>query len=265
MNQCGLFNGKIHYEFYSKEEEQDLVVLVHPLGMNRDVWQKSVATLKDQYAVLVIDLPGHGKSSAVNEHETWTISSLAQMIQELIATLGYDKMHYVGTSIGGAIGQELLLSSPTLLQSVMVTNTSHQIGTASSWAERAQNVRQQGLISMAAGIVPRWFGSHYLSENVEDVTQWQQNLEKTDNEGYAVLCEALGAWSATDRLSERNMSIPALAVAGSEDPAMPLENMQQLASLMQAPLEVLPIGHVPSVEDPEAFNQLLLQWLSDNQ
>lgn len=265
MNQCGLFNGKIHYEFYSKEGVRDLVVFVHPLGMNRDVWQKSVDALEDQYAVLVIDLPGHGKSSTVNNNETWSISSLAQMIQELIVTLGYDKMHYVGTSIGGAIGQELLLSSPALLQSAMVTNTSHQIGTVASWAARAQNVRQQGLESMAAGIVPRWFGSHYLSENMADVAQWQQNLEKTDDEGYAVLCEALGDWSATDRLSGRNMSIPALAVAGSEDPAMPLENMQQLASLMQVPLEVLPIGHVPSVEDPEGFNQLLLQWLGDNQ
>lgn len=265
MHQSELFQDQIYYKIFSQDPNKTLVILIHPLGMSHEVWSETIRALKDHYSVLLLDLPGHGKSAAVDEDTCWTIPDLAKMIQELVETLGYQKAHYVGTSIGGAIGQELLLSSPSFLQSLMVTNTSHQIGAQESWRQRASDVRSQGLQNMAAGIVPRWFASDYLTENTAIVADWQKKLEKSDNEGYATLCEALGDWSATARLAKRQHDIPVLAVAGSKDPAMPLENMQSLAVLMQAPLEVMKLGHVPSVEDPKGFNQLLLNWLQKSE
>lgn len=260
MDRSQLYNNQIHYELFSKDSKKELIVLVHPLGMNRNVWEDSIKALESQYDVLVLDLPGHGRSPAVTE-ETWTISSLAEMIRELVFSLGYSKVHYVGTSIGGAIGQELLLSKPEFLQSLMVTNTSHQIGTKESWTARANDVRNYGIKKMAAGIVPRWFAPEYISDNKAKVEEWQNALANSDNEGYAVLCEALGGWSATARLESYESQVPVLAVAGGKDPAMPLENMQSLATLLKSPLEILELGHVPSVEDPKAFNTLLLSWL----
>ena len=260
MDRDQLYNNQIHYELFSQNSEKDLIVLVHPLGMNHRVWQESIKALESQYDVLVLDLPGHGESPAVTE-ESWTIPSLADMIRELVFSLGYSKVHYVGTSIGGAIGQELLLSNPEFLQSLMVTNTSYQIGTKESWTARANDVRNYGIKKMAAGIVPRWFAPEYISENRDKVEEWQNSLAESDNEGYAILCEALGNWSATTRLEALESQVPVLAVAGDKDPAMPLENMKELASLLKAPLEILDLGHVPSVEDPKAFNELLLNWL----
>lgn len=265
MYQSELFQDQVYYEFYAKDANKELVVLIHPLGMNREVWSETISALADHYAILVIDLPGHGKSTVVKENSQWEISDLARMTQALAASLGYQKAHYVGTSIGGAIGQELLLSFPEFLQSLMVTNTSHQIGTKESWAQRATDVRLQGLQNMAAKIVPRWFAKDYLTTNVKAVASWQRALEESDNESYATLCEALGNWSATERLAKAQKSIPVLVVAGGEDPAMPVENMQQLAKLMQAPLEIMDIGHVPSVEDPIGFNHLLVNWLQQSQ
>ncbi len=265
MYQSELFQDQIYYEYFSQDPNKALVILIHPLGMSREVWSETVKALEQEYSVLVIDLPGHGKSSAVNPDIRWEISDLAKIVQELAASLGYQKAHYVGTSIGGAIGQELLLSSPAFLQSLMVTNTSHQIGTKESWEQRAADVRSQGLQKMAEGIVPRWFAPHYLTENSRAVAAWQKALEQSDDEGYATLCEALGQWSATTRLEKYQQDIPVLAVAGAEDPAMPIDNMQSLATLMKSSLEVMPLGHVPSVEDPEGFNQLLLGWLQKSE
>lgn len=261
MHQSKFYQDQIYYEFISKDLKKELVVLVHPLGMNHGVWSETISMLKDQYSVLVLDLPGHGESVAVSKENQWEIVDLAKMIQSLVVSLGYLKVHYVGTSIGGAIGQELLLSSPAFLQSLMVTNTSNEIGTKESWMQRAADVRSQGLSKMAAGIVPRWFAPEYLRRNKDVVAQWQKQLEKCDDEGYATLCEALGVWSATTRLLKYQGDIPVLTVAGEKDPAMLLENMQRLAALMNAPLEIMNVGHVPSVEDPAGFGQLLLEWL----
>lgn len=51
---------------------------------------------------------------------------------------------------------------------------------------------------------------------------------------------------------------------GSEDPAMPLENMQKLAGLVGGQdLKVMSVGHVPSVEAPDEFNQVLRAWFGN--
>lgn len=257
------YNDKINYLYVAGETPRDLILLVHPLGMNRHVWNEVIAHFETEYDLLALDLPGHGDSPAPSEEEQWRIEALAEMVLGLVDQLGYQRFHYVGTSIGGAIGQEILLLAPERLKSLMITNSSHKIGEASAWESRAADVRQIGLAEMASTIVPRWFASDYLENAIEEIEDWKRSLAATSNEGYAQLCEALGAWSATDRLPNRDQSVPVLCLAGSEDKAMALPNMEQLADLMgERELETLAVGHVPSVEASAQFNQILSEWLA---
>lgn len=262
MCSIGKYKNKIYYEHIKGEGSRELLLLVHPLGMSRNVWEDVISFFKDDYDILRVDLPGHGKSPDALVQDTWSISLLAIVIMDLVQSLGYQRTHYIGTSIGGAIGQELLLSSPAFLLSMMVTNTDSKIGEESAWKLRADNVREAGLSKIAKDIVPRWFASAYLQKNPEQVMEWKKALKNTGNEGYAQLCDALASWSSVDRLKSRKDTVPILCVAGSKDPAMPLENMERLANLIgDNPLKVMPIGHVPSVEAPDEFNQLLKNWL----
>ncbi|WP_157953513.1 alpha/beta fold hydrolase [Ignatzschineria cameli] len=257
------YNDKINYLYVAGETPRDLILLVHPLGMNRHVWNEVIAHFETEYDLLALDLPGHGDSPAPSEEEQWRIEALAEMVLRLVDQLGYQRFHYVGTSIGGAIGQEILLLAPERLKSLMITNSSHKIGETSAWESRAADVRQIGLAEMAPTIVPRWFASDYLESAIEEIEDWKRSLAATSNEGYAQLCEALGAWSATDRLPNRDQSVPVLCLAGSEDKAMALPNMEQLADLMgERELEILAVGHVPSVEASAQFNQILSEWLA---
>lgn len=262
MYQNHLFQEKIYYEYISHESPCDLLLLVHPLGMNRKVWKGVIDFFKNEYAILAIDLPGHGQSPEPEVGSTWSIPLLAVTLQNLVNSLGYRSVHYVGTSIGGAIGQELLIAAPEFIKSAVITNTHSQIGEKSAWDLRAENVRTIGLSVMAKEIVPRWFAPEYFAQSPTSVADWQTALERLGNEGYAQLCEALGNWSATERLQYRQADIPVLCIAGSHDPAMPLENMQKLAELVGGEdLEVMSIGHVPSIEAPDDFNRILQDWL----
>lgn len=261
MIQKQLYKQAIFYEFVSKNSTDELVVLVHPLGMNRKVWDATVSTLSENYSVLTLDLPGHGESRNESQAAPYTIIQLATLVKDLAQSLGYVRFHYVGTSIGGAIGQELLLSYPECLRSLLVTNTSHQIGTTEAWNLRADNVRATGLQTMAGDIVVRWFANQYLKNNGTDVQEWQSSLATVGDEQYALLCEALGSWSATERLKNYAGELPVMCLAGEEDPAMPLANMQSLADLFNVSLTTMKLGHVPSVEAPKAFSALLLDWL----
>ena len=83
-----------------------------------------------------------------------------------------------------------------------------------------------------------------------------------DSEGYAGCCEALGDWDPGDALTA--IGTPTLVLAGSEDPATPPAQGEQIASLIPgARLSVLEgAGHLANVEEPAAFNRLLLDHLT---
>ncbi len=71
-----------------------------------------------------------------------------------------------------------------------------------------------------------------------------------------------GADSA-DRNAYPRLKIPAAILWGDKDSITPLDQAHDLQKLMpQAALTVLPgLGHIPQIEDPEAFNTALLTAL----
>ncbi|RKR03421.1 3-oxoadipate enol-lactonase/4-carboxymuconolactone decarboxylase [Kushneria sinocarnis] len=237
-----------------------LVVLAHPLGMNQGVWDELLGALVPRYRVLTWDLPGHGSSAPVEQ--ALSAADLADEVRALIAAAGAEHCHFVGTSIGGMIGLQLLHDCPEMIEHMVLTNTGLQIGAPDNWHERAARVRREGLEHMAGELAPRWFSPATRQTVPELVDGWTRQLERVDDESYARLCELL---AATDfRQQEWPAPLPALQlIGGREDGATPPETLQTLAhGLHDAPLDIFDdVGHVPSVEAPENMTTLLLRHL----
>ena len=69
--------------------------------------------------------------------------------------------------------------------------------------------------------------------------------------------ESLGEYDVPERLSHAPRPMPhALIVHGTHDP-IPIAGSRELASLLDAPLIELPVGHCPHVEATEAFVRAL--------
>ncbi|MBP6116767.1 MAG: alpha/beta fold hydrolase [Neisseriaceae bacterium] len=247
---------RLAYERHG-DEGQPMLVLVHPLGMNRQVWAAVVPALCQQFQVLSIDLPGHGDSApCVGRH--LRMADLAHMVLALVADLGQVHFHYVGTSIGGAIGQSLLQLAPERLLSLTLTNTAPKIGTKEAWLSRAAAVRVQGLSQMAKDLVPRWFAAVFLQQQPEVVASWVAALGRMDDDSYAQLCEALAYFDGSHDWMNQ-VAQPVTLMAGQDDAAMPLATMQAMAEAQPlAELVILPVGHVPSLEHPEVFLNALM-------
>jgi pimeloyl-ACP methyl ester carboxylesterase len=85
------------------------VVLLHPLGADRHVWDSIVERLSERCEVIAIDLPGFGESPPL-AGEAPTPSALARAVAERLAELDVSRPHVVGNSLGGWVGLELGLS-----------------------------------------------------------------------------------------------------------------------------------------------------------
>lgn len=90
------------YSLTAKTNESFTIVFLHGWLLSQVYWQPLVANLSLQFQCLTYDLRGFGQSQLGDRH-TYNPLSYAQDLQELLDTLGLDKVWLVGHSLGGAI------------------------------------------------------------------------------------------------------------------------------------------------------------------
>jgi len=91
-----------HKITYLESGKGEVILLVHGYTADKDIWIRFARLLKDEYRIIVPDLPGHGDSTA-NMNCNYSISSQAKYLKEFIDRLGIEKLNIVGNSMGGSI------------------------------------------------------------------------------------------------------------------------------------------------------------------
>jgi pimeloyl-ACP methyl ester carboxylesterase len=94
---------------YDRTGDGPPLVLLHPLGADRRVWDPIVGPLAAAHEVIAIDLPGFGQSPPLR-HTTPTPPALADAVATLLRDLGVRLPHVVGNSLGGWVALELALA-----------------------------------------------------------------------------------------------------------------------------------------------------------
>lgn len=120
--------GEINMEYLlTGKENKDTILFVHGLGANLSQFEEQHQYFQDTYRILSISLRGHGNTTASREltETDFELSRLSDDIIMLTETLGIDKFHFVGNSMGGNIGYELMKASPERLLSFTSFGTTY--------------------------------------------------------------------------------------------------------------------------------------------
>jgi pimeloyl-ACP methyl ester carboxylesterase len=89
------------------------LVLIHPLGADRRVWDPLIELLAPAHEVIAVDLPGFGESAPLR-HRPPTPRALAEAVAAELAEMKIGRAHLAGNSLGGWIALELGLSGVAL-------------------------------------------------------------------------------------------------------------------------------------------------------
>jgi 3-oxoadipate enol-lactonase len=255
-------NGiETYYEVHGKEGAPWLV-LSHSLACSVRMWDGEIARHKDNYRVLAYDTRGHGQSAAPKE--PYTLEGLADDLHGLLKHLKIEHPHFVGLSMGGMIGQTFALKYPGAFQSMTLADTTsrYPAEAQAAWQERIRIVEAQGMAPLVQATLERWFTESFRKNQPDKVKRVASLIVNTPVSGYAGCCAAIPKINATSRLKE--IRTPTLVICGNDDAATPPAMAREIQeNIPGARLALIPqAAHLANIEQPEAFNRALADFLS---
>ncbi len=242
------------------------VVLIHGHSADRRMWDLQVPALVGAaYRAVRYDVRGHGRSAVPPSGYTW--SNYALDLRDLLDGIAVPRAHVVGLSMGGGIALQLALDFPQRVASLALVDSAlpgfdYSPEFADAIEALVAAVRAEG---PAAAFERLWL-VHPLFDGIRRFPE-RFELLRTMALAYAAadyLDETPYAppeRQAVDRLAE--VRAPTLVLVGELD----IPDFQIIAEVLAgniagARLQVIAdAGHIPPLEQPEAFNQTLLAWL----
>lgn len=250
--------GSLHYALSGRAHAPTLVLL-HPLGADLAVFEPVLPELERFFAVLRIDLAGHGGSRA---SAATRIAELAGDVLAVGDALGVRRAHFCGISLGGAIALEIASAHPARVQRLVLANTAPCFPDAESWDQRIRTVREQGMSPVSEAMPARWFTPEFRAQHGELIEALATRMRQVKADAYTGACEALKIFDRSDALSQ--LRLPVLVLAGARDGVTTAEQAERWsAQIPGADFIVLDAGHLAVMEQPTDFAAALIDFLRE--
>jgi pimeloyl-ACP methyl ester carboxylesterase len=209
--------------------------------------------------VVVPDLPGLGQSEAMaNPH----LARWADQVGGLLEQLRVPRAVFCGLSMGGYVALAVARRHPSMVRGLILANSR-----ASADGEAARQAREataravlaEGPEALVTQLLPRLLGPGASAELRAQVAAL---IRAAPRQGAAEASRAMARRDDSTGLVKK-LSVPLLAITGSQDLLIPPEESERLAQgAPQGRLEVIPeVGHLSNLEAPEHFNALVRDFL----
>lgn len=242
---------------YTVEGHGPWLLMSHALGCHGGMWDEQAAWLADRFTVLRPDTRGHGASDAPPgsyDFDMLTADALA-----LLDALQVQRVHWLGLSLGGMIGQALALARPQRVASLVLADTSSRYPpeVEAVWAERIRLVRAQGMAAIVDATLERWFTAPFRQARPDIMQRIGDMIRATPVDGYTGCGAAIPHLDFTDRL--RALFCPTLIIVGEDDTGTPPAMAHAIRDAIPgAQFNMLTsAAHLSNIEQAGAFNRAL--------
>jgi len=228
------------------------IVFIHGLGENLESWKHQIKFFSRDFKVVALDLRGHGKSSIPKKKIE--IDDFAGDVMSLLNHLGIKKAHFCGLSMGALVVFELYKRHPDYFLSMILVATRPRYPPAQTAALEGMSMEVIGEEVATFALAAR--APESLREEVAKM------IAGTRKDIYLQSAEATSMLNYTDLLPK--IKVPTLIIVGDLDIVTSVDSAEILNK--DIPGSVLKtmrgIGHLPNMENPEEFNNILIEFLN---
>ncbi|MCD5975014.1 alpha/beta fold hydrolase [Pseudomonas quasicaspiana] len=239
------------------------VVLIHGVGLNKEMWGGQVVGLMPHYRVIAYDMLGHGASP--RPAADTGLLGYAEQLLELLEHLGLPQATVIGFSMGGLVARAFALHFPQQLSGMVVLNSvfNRSAEQRAGVIARTAQAAEHGPDANAAEALSRWFSREYQAANPAQIAAIRTILAENDPQGYLTTYTLFATQDMYRADDLGNITAPTLIATGELDPGSTPEMARQLASRIPG-AEVAILAeqrHMMPVESPRLVNQVLLEFL----
>jgi len=264
------------------------VVLVHGLGGSHLNWGGIGGRLAQRRRVLVVDLPGFGRTRLHGRRAT--MDANAAVLERFVIDVAREPVTLVGNSMGGLLSIMAAARKAASIESIVLVDAAFPRARGATvdptvallfGSYMVPWLGQRAFSSYVGRVAPSLFVARFLKlctarhrdldaavvaahvalheERVRDAG-WSSEGSGAFIEAARSLMRTLMSARATNAMDR--VSVPTLIVHGEVDRLVNVHSARAVAARRGWELEVLPaIGHMPQLEAPERFVEIVEGWL----
>ena len=257
---------------YNEAGQGEALILLHGGGPGASGWSNfrgNIGPLSQRYRVLLVDMPGFGKSGKPYYNEPQGAYN-ARALRDLLDTLKIQKAHFIGNSLGGHSALKFALDYPDRAGRLIAMAPASANMVTTTTPMPTEGIKMlQGYYRGSGPSVERlkafiqtlvydssWLTDEIIKERYEcsidpEIMKWSKEMGPRPGR-----IEPL--WRDFDKIAH-----PTLLIWGRDDRVVPLDGaLFMIHRMKNAQLHVFPqCGHWAMIEKPAEFNSLCLNFL----
>ena len=252
------------------------LVLLHGFMGRGSGWGAHATAFARHFRVVVVDLPGHGRSGTPRDPARASVERTADDLAAILRGEGCSPAHLLGYSLGARVALRLAVAHPEALRRLVLESPSAGLAVeADRHARRARRAADEGRAGRLErdgmqAFVDEWeresvFASH---AGLPPARAARLRTERLQNRPAGLAASLRGAGQGSmEPLHERlgRVAAPALVIAGALDPTGRARAEAVAAGIPGARLEIVAgAGHAPHLETPTTFRSLALAFLKED-
>ena len=257
MPTASLNGTELHYR--DSGTSKNVVLLLHAFPLHSGMWARQIAALERTHRVVAPDYRGLGKSGL--PPEGWTLELLVQDIRALLSHLRIERAAVAGMSMGGYVAFELYRQAPALFRGLALCDTKAADDTEEAKENRekfAKNAIEKGLGWVADEMLPK-----LLKPNPDPAVVKEVRALITDGTPAGVAAAQRAMARRPDSTATlAGVSCPVLVVTGEQDVMIPFAEAEKMTLAVKGAklVKIHGAGHLPCLENPEAFTRALVDF-----
>lgn len=240
------------------------VVLIHGVGLNKEMWGAQFVGLAPHYRVIAYDMLGHGGSP--RPPGDTGLEGYARQLLELLDHLQIAQATVIGFSMGGLVARAFALEYPTRTQRLVVLNSvfNRNPEQRAGVRERTAQAAEHGPDANAEAALGRWFSREYQAANPAQIAALRQTLAANDPRGYLTTYSLFASEDMHRADDLHRIEVPTLIATGELDPGSTPQMARELAARIPGAQVVVldEQRHMMPVESPRLVNRMLLDFLA---
>jgi len=254
------------------DADHPTVVLVHAGVPDRRMWDPQWEALANDHHVVRLDLRGFGDSTVPPDGPLANVDDLLSVLAEI----GVTRCHLVGASMGSGVVVEAALTAPDLARSLVLCPPGGSLfaeitdDLKAFWRAEGEALDNDDLDGAVEANVACWAvgpdrDPSEVDKGVQDAVRRMQRRAFEISLPWGELDEVELEPPALERLAE--ITVPTLVLVGGHDLGATRDSADRLGRDLADVRRVdwPDSAHLPSLEHPDRFLDLLLGWLAQHE